>query len=66
MVNDKWLAALAASIQSELDRVSQALTGRIKLLAERYGSPLPQLLDEVETLSARVDEHLKRMGFIWN
>jgi type I restriction enzyme M protein len=66
VVDDKWLAALAASIQSELDRVSQALTGRIKLLAERYGSPLPQLLDEVETLSARVDEHLKKMGFVWD
>ena len=66
VVDDKWLAALAVSVQSELDRVSQALTGRIKQLAERYGTPLPQSLDEVETLSARVDEHLKRMGFIWN
>ncbi len=66
VVDDKWLTALAASVQSELDRVSQALTGRIKQLAERYGTPLPQLLAEVETLSARVDAHLKRMGFIWN
>jgi type I restriction enzyme M protein len=65
VVDGKWLAALAASVQNELDRVSQALTGRIKLLAERYGSPLPQLVDEVETLSARVDEQLKRMGFVW-
>jgi type I restriction enzyme M protein len=66
VVDDKWLAALAASVQSELDRVSQALTGRIKLLAERYGTPLPQLVDEVEALAARVDEHLKRMGLAVN
>ena len=27
VVDDKWLATLAADVQSELDRVSQALTG---------------------------------------
>ena len=65
VVEDKWLAALAASVQGELDRVSQALTGRIKQLADRYATPLPRLADEVETLTARVDEHLKKMGFAW-
>ncbi|MEP6880314.1 MAG: N-6 DNA methylase, partial [Nitrosospira sp.] len=66
VVDDKWLAALEASVQSELDRVSQALTGRIRQLAERYGTPLPALLKNVESLAARVDEHLKKMGFAWN
>jgi type I restriction enzyme M protein len=65
VVQDKWLAALAASVQGELDRVSQALTGRIRQLAERYATPLPRLAEEVETLAARVDEHLKKMGFSW-
>ncbi|MBP6735353.1 MAG: N-6 DNA methylase, partial [Chromatiaceae bacterium] len=63
VVEDKWLAALSSSVQGELDRVSQALTGRIRQLAERYATPLPRLAAEVETLAARVDEHLKRMGF---
>jgi len=66
VVNDKWLTTLAASVQGELDRVSQVLTGRIKQLTERYATPIPQLAAEVETLSARVDEHLKKMGFVWN
>ena len=66
VVVDKWLAALASSVQGELDRVSQALTGRIKQLAERYATPIPQLAGEVETLSSRVDAHLKTMGFAWN
>ncbi len=52
-------------MQGELDRVSQTLTGRIRQLAERYATPLPQLADEVETLSARVDVHLKKMGAVW-
>jgi hypothetical protein len=34
-------------VQGELDRVSQTLTGRIRELAERYATPLPQLTDEV-------------------
>jgi type I restriction enzyme M protein len=62
VVDDKWLKTLAAAVQGELDRVSQTLTGRIRQLAERYATPLPQLTDEVATLAARVDEHLKRMG----
>ena len=65
VVVNKWLAALEASVQGELDRVSQALTGRIKQLAERYATPIPQLAVEVETLAVRVDEHLKKMGFVW-
>ena len=65
VVEDKWLTALATSVEGELDRVSQALTGRIRQLAERYATPLPRLAEEVETLAARVDEHLKKMGFVW-
>ena len=64
VVHDKWLAVLQARVQGELDRVSQALTGRIKQLAERYANPIPQLAAEVETLAARVDGHLKKMGFV--
>lgn len=65
VVEDKWLAQLANDVQSELDRVSQALTGRIRQLANRYATPLPQLTEEVEKLAARVDEHLKKMGAVW-
>ena len=66
VVNDKWLAALLMSVQGELDSVSQALTRRIKQLAERYAVPVNQLADDVETLAARVDGHLRKMGFAWN
>jgi len=65
VIEDKWLAHLAADLHGELDRVSQTLTGRIKELAERYAAPLPQLVNEVETLSSKVDAHLQRMGFVW-
>jgi len=63
VVDDKWLATLAAAVQGELDRVSQTLTGRVRELAERYATPLPQLVDEVAELAARVDVHLRKMGF---
>jgi len=63
VVDDKWLAALAISVQGELDRVSQTLTGRIKQLAERYAEPLPQLVTDVVALSAKVEAHLNKMGF---
>ena len=63
VVDDKWLTTLALAVQGELDRVSQTLTSRIRQLAERYAMPLPELVEEVTALSARVDAHLERMGF---
>jgi len=45
VVEDKWLTALSAGVQAELDRVSQALSA------------------EVDALSSKVDEHLRRLGF---
>jgi type I restriction enzyme M protein len=62
VIDDKWMAYLEAVVQGELDRVSQTLTGRIRELAERYDAPLPALTGEVETLTARVEKHLKAMG----
>ncbi|MGI9210918.1 MAG: type I restriction-modification system subunit M N-terminal domain-containing protein [Methylococcaceae bacterium] len=66
VIDDKWMMLLSAAVQGELDRVSQTLTGRIRQLAERYATPLPQLTQELATLSARVDEHLKKMGAVWS
>jgi len=65
VVDDKWLATIAAAVQGELDRVSQTLTGRIRQLAERYAAPLPQLTEDVATLAARVEGHLNKMGAVW-
>jgi len=66
VLGDKWLPTLAAAVQTELNRVSQSLTGRIKELAERYATPLPQLNAEVESLSSKVAAHLQKMGFVWD
>jgi type I restriction enzyme M protein len=66
VVDDKWLSTLAFTVHWELDRVSQALASRIKQLAERYAKPLLKLTEEVGALAARVDEHLKKMGAVWD
>lgn len=63
VVGDKWMITLQADVQTELDRVSQALSGRIRQLAERYATPLPALSAEVEVLAAKVNAHLAKMGF---
>lgn len=66
VVDDKWLAALSADVHGEVERVSQALTRRVKELAERYDTPLPQLAAQVAELEAKVAGHLAKMGFAWN
>ena len=65
VVDNKWMERLSATVHSELERVSQTLTGRIRELAERYLVPLPALVSEVELLATRVGDHLKRMGAAW-
>ena len=63
VVDDKWLAAIASAIHGEMDRISQALTQRVKELAERYETPLPQAASRVAELEQKVRNHLERMGF---
>ena len=65
VVDDKWLAALDAAIHGEMDRVSQQLTQRVKELAERFETPMPQMVDRAAELEAKVNCHLERMGFAW-
>ena len=63
VVDDKWLDSLDAAIHGEMDRISQALTQRVKELAERYEAPLPQMASRVAELEAKVNGHLAKMGF---
>jgi type I restriction enzyme M protein len=65
VVDDKWQATLEAAIQAEIERVTQQLANRVKTLEERYAEPLPQLIEDVEALGSKVDEHLKQMGLVW-
>jgi type I restriction enzyme M protein len=66
VVDDKWLAALDTAIHAEMDRVSQQLTQRVKELADRYETPLPQMVSRVAELEAKVSRQLEKMGFSWN
>ncbi|HEX3696331.1 MAG TPA: type I restriction-modification system subunit M [Polyangia bacterium] len=63
VVDDKWLGTLEGDIHGEMERVSQALTARVKELAERYEAALPALVTRVAELEAKVNRHLERMGF---
>jgi type I restriction enzyme M protein len=66
VVDDKWLTALDARIHGEMDRISQALTRRVRELAERYETPLPRQSSRVAELERAVNRHLERMGFSWD
>ena len=63
VIEDKWLAVLDALIHGEMDRLSQALTQRVKQLAERYADPLPAMTKRISELEIKVNAHLAKMGF---
>jgi hypothetical protein len=64
-IDDNWFAAIRTAIEGEVQRITQRLAERVKQLEERYANPMPELVERVETLSARVEEHLKRMGIVY-
>jgi len=63
VVDDKWMAAISHDVKSELERISQRLTQRIKELAERYAKPMPEMNATVDELEMKVNGHLEKMGF---
>jgi len=65
VVDKKWMAEIKERVKAEMDNISHRLTSRVKELAERYESPLPSLEKEVDSLSKKVNEHLKKMGFTY-
>jgi type I restriction enzyme M protein len=65
VVDDKWMAKIEADIRSEMDRVSQALSQRLRALAERYEAPMRNLLKRATDLESKVELQLKAMGFAW-
>jgi len=65
VVDKKWIHSIEQRIRTEMDNISHRLTQRIKELAERYETPLPQLNYEVNELTEKVEKHLKEMGLEW-
>ena len=62
VVEDKWFGSIQSAIDGEVQRLTQALTARVQELEERYAEPLPELEQEVEGYSAKVEAHLREMG----
>jgi type I restriction enzyme M protein len=66
VVDEKWMASLSDLMQSEIDAISQRLTGRVKELAERYENTLGELTISTQNLEKSVSAHLEKMGLVWS
>ena len=66
VIEKKWMTSLAASIQGEIDAISQGLTARIKELGERYDETLGALDSTAKELEEKVNAHLQKMGLVWS
>ena len=61
VIDDKWFATLQAAVTSEVQRLTQNLTGRVQELEERYAQPLSNLEKTVEDFNLKVGKHLLKM-----
>ncbi|MEM9569652.1 MAG: type I restriction-modification system subunit M [Bacteroidota bacterium] len=65
VIHHKWFKAVAQMVEAQVDQVYNQLADRLQTLAARYATPLPQLTQEVDTLTQKVTSHLNKMGFQW-
>ena len=65
VVDDKWIITIEKDVKTDVERISQQLTQRIKELAERYEAPIPKITSAVVDLESKVMAHLNKMGFKW-
>jgi len=62
VVQDKWITDITAAIGAEVEARTESLTARVRVLTERYGQTLPQIIEDLGVLEARVAGHLAAMG----
>jgi type I restriction enzyme M protein len=66
VVDDKWILTIEKDVKTEVERISQRLSLRIKELAECYETPMPKMTSAVVDLESKVSGYLQKMGFKWN
>ena len=62
VVVDKWMASIEGAVGTEVERLTGGLVDRVRELEGRYADALPRLEQRVEEYSAKVEDHLRRMG----
>lgn len=62
VIGDKWGASIEDGANEELSALTQNLVKRLNVLTDRYAETVGDLEAEIETLSAKVAEHLAAMG----
>lgn len=63
VVDGKWMTTIEKEIKTEVERICQRLSQRIKELSERYESTLSDISGKVAGYETKVREHLEKMGF---
>ena len=63
VVDDKWMTTIEQEIKTEVERICQRLSQRIKELSERYENTLSDISGKVSEYETKVKEHLVKMGF---
>lgn len=63
VVDGKWMTTIEKEIKTEVERITQKLSQRIKELSERYESTLSDISGKVTGYETKVREHLEKMGY---
>ena len=62
VVDAKWTASIEDAIGQQVERLTDGLVGRVRVLEARYAAALLELVGRVAGFEARVKSHLRDMG----
>lgn len=62
LTEKKWAKHLRQTLENDYERISQNLARRIKELAERYETTLPQLEQHSKMMEEKVKQHLEKLS----
>jgi type I restriction enzyme M protein len=65
LISDKWMHILFDAVHSEMKRISQRLTSRVVLLADRYEDTITIQMKALQSFQTKVFLNLNKMGFEW-
>lgn len=65
LIEDKWYSNIFKAIEELHNSVSYMLSNRLVELVERYDCTLSECNSSIDEYEKKVEEHLKRMGYVW-
>jgi type I restriction enzyme M protein len=64
-IRSKWFQAIESLVELEIQGLLSALIERVRVVSERYLTPISKLDQQTKEIEEKVNTHLQKMGYVW-